>query len=115
MPYKITDAELQSMISDELVEKALRAADPAWLSVSREHAPAWRARMRRALEAAAPAIRAEGKREGLEEAAKVVDAQGNKPGLIAWSDTFSDRALRRGWIVGANHFAAAIRAMKEPA
>jgi hypothetical protein len=59
--------------TDELVEKALLAADPAWLSVSHEHAPAWRNRMRRAIEAIVPAIRAAGKREGLEEAAKECD------------------------------------------
>jgi len=56
------------MVSDEMVEKALEAI-PEWASARREHKPAWRRKMRAALDAIAPAIRA----EALEEAAVAMD------------------------------------------
>jgi hypothetical protein len=57
------------MISDEIVQAALDAGDK-----TRRHLDqSGRMRMRAAIEAIAPAIRAAGKREGLEEAAAECD------------------------------------------
>ena len=78
---------------------------------------ACRMQMRAALEAVAPAIRAEGRREGMEEAAKVADAA-----RISWHEEvrelereYLELARERYAVSAAAEIAAAIRAMAERA
>jgi hypothetical protein len=101
------------MTDHDVAVRAARAAFAYWCNINGigpdDQEPEWRnnvvrrvelvGMMHAALEAAAPAIRAEGRREGLEEAAKEADAH-----ATAWGLAMASPAIV---------IAAAIRAMAE--